>query len=126
MQDDNPAPTQLGSLAERLSVVLEKEFEALQARDIEVLEGAQKEKVHLLNQIADGWSLLQDEKNAESSNNNDAHLREILISCKRKHVRNDIMLRRQIEEVKSILNTLTMQTKSQTQEVYNKLGKLID
>lgn len=126
MQDDNPAPTQLGSLAERLSVVLEKEFEALQARDIEVLEGAQKEKVHLLNQIADGWSLLQDEKNAESSNNNDARLREILISCKRKHVRNDIMLRRQIEEVKSILNTLTMQTKSQTQEVYNKLGKLID
>ena len=126
MQDDNPAPTQLGSLAERLTVVLEKEFEALQARDIEVLEGAQKEKVHLLNQIADGWSLLQDEKNAESSNNNDARLREILISCKRKHVRNDIMLRRQIEEVKSILNTLTMQTKSQTQEVYNKLGKLID
>ena len=126
MQDDNPAPTQLGSLAERLTVVLEKEFEALQARDIEVLEGAQKEKVHLLNQIADGWSLLQDEKNAESSNNNNARLREILISCKRKHVRNDIMLRRQIEEVKSILNTLTMQTKSQTQEVYNKLGKLID
>ena len=57
--------------------VLEKEFEALQARDIEVLEGAQSEKVHLLNQIADGWSLLQDEKNTESSNNNDAHLREI-------------------------------------------------
>ena len=126
MQDDNPATTQLGALAERLSIVLEKEFEALQARDIEVLEGAQKEKVHLLNQIADGWSLLQDEKNAESSNNNDARLREILISCKRKHIRNDIMLRRQIEEVKSILNTLTMQTKSQTQEVYNKLGKLID
>ena len=126
MQDDNPATTQLGALAERLSIVLEKEFEALQARDIEVLEGTQSEKVHLLNQIADGWSLLQDEKNAESSNNNDAHLREILISCKRKHVRNDIMLRRQIEEVKSILNTLTMQTKSQTQEVYNKLGKLID
>ena len=126
MHDDNPATTQLGSLAELLSIVLEKEFEALQARDIEVLEGAQSEKVRLLNQIADGWSLLQDEKNAESSNNNDAHLREILISCKRKHVRNDIMLRRQIEEVKSILNTLTMQTKSQTQEVYNKLGKLID
>ena len=126
MRDDNPDTTQLGSSAERLSIVLEKEFEALQARDIEVLEGAQKEKVHLLNQIADGWSLLQDEKNAESSNNNDAHLREILISCKRKHVRNDIMLRRQIEEVKSILNTLTMQTKSHTQEVYNKLGKLID
>jgi len=126
MQDDNPATTQLGTLAERLSIVLEKEFEALQARDTEVLEGAQSEKVRLLNQIADGWSLLQDENNAESSNNNDAHLREILISCKRKHVRNDIMLRRQIEEVKSILNTLTMQTKSQTQEVYNKLGKLID
>jgi flagellar biosynthesis/type III secretory pathway chaperone len=126
MQDDNPATTQLGNLAELLSIVLEKEFEALQARDIEVLEGTQSEKVLLLNQIADGWSLLQDEKNAESSNNNDAHLREILISCKRKHVRNDIMLRRQIEEVKSILNTLTMQTKSHTQEVYNKLGKLID
>ena len=126
MRDDNPDTTQLVSSAERLSIVLEKEFEALQARDIEALEGAQSEKVRLLNQIADGWSLLQDEKNTESSNNNDAHLREILISCKRKHVRNDIMLRRQIEEVKSILNTLTMQTKSQTQEVYNKLGKLID
>ena len=126
MHDDNPATTQLGSLAERLSIVLEKEFEALQARDTEVLEGAQSEKVRLLNQIADGWSLLQDEKNAESSSNNDAYLREILISCKRKHVRNDIMLRRQIEEVKSILNTLTMQTKSHSQEVYNKLGKLID
>ena len=126
MRDDNPDTTQLGSSAERLSIVLEKEFEALQARDIEALEGAQSEKVRLLNQIADGWSLLQDEKNTESSNNNDAHLREVLISCKRKHVRNDIMLRRQIEEVKSILNTLTMQTKSQTQEVYNKLGKLID
>ena len=83
MRDDNPDTTQLGSSAERLSIVLEKEFEALQARDIEALEGAQSEKVRLLNQIANGWSLLQDQKNTESSNNNDAHLREVLISCKR-------------------------------------------
>ena len=126
MHDDKPATTQLANLAERLAFVLEKEFEALQARDIETLEGAQSEKVRLLNQIADGWSLLQSEKDTESSNNNEAHLRELLISCKQKHVRNDIMLRRQIEEVKSILSTLTMQKKGQTQEVYNKLGKLID
>ena len=120
------ASAQLANLAELLSAVLEKEFEALQTRDIETLENAQSEKVRLLNQIASDWSILQDAKNTDSTNDNEAHLRELLISCKQKHARNDIMLRRQIEEVKSILNTLTMQTKSPTQEVYNKLGKLID
>ena len=64
MRDDNPDTTQLGSSAERLSIVLEKEFEALQARDIEALEGAQSEKVRLLNQMPSSWSL-QDEKNTD-------------------------------------------------------------
>ena len=126
MHDYKPATTQLANLAERLAFVLENEFKALQARDVKTLEDAQSEKVRLLNQIADGWSLLQSAKDTDPSNSNEAHLRELLISCKQKHVRNDIMLRRQIEEVKSILSTLTMQTKGQTQEVYNKLGKLLD
>ena len=126
MYKDQPATTQLASLAERLSAVLEKEFEALRTRDIETLEDAQSEKVHLLDQIADGWSIMQDTKNTDPTSDNEAHLRDLLLSCKQKHARNDIMLRRQIEEVKAILSTLTMQKKSQAQEVYNKLGKLID
>lgn len=126
MYKDQPATTQLASLAERLSAVLEKEFEALRTRDIETLEDAQSEKVHLLDQIADGWSIMQDTKNTNPTSDNEAHLRDLLLSCKQKHARNDIMLRRQIEEVKAILSTLTMQKKSQAQEVYNKLGKLID
>jgi flagellar biosynthesis/type III secretory pathway chaperone len=126
MYDNKSAPTRLASLAEQLSFVLEKEFEALQVRDIEKIENAQSEKVRLLNQIADEWSTQQDVKNTDSQNNNDAHLRELLLSCKQKHARNDIILRRQIEEVKSILTTLTTQTKNQSHEVYNKLGKLID
>ena len=126
MHDNKSASTQLASLAEHLSFVLEKEFEALKVRDIETIENAQSEKVRLLNQIADQWSTQQDAKKTDSQSDNDADLRELLLSCKQKHARNDIILRRQIEEVKSILTTLTTQTKNQSHEVYNKLGKLID
>ncbi len=106
--------------------MLEKEFAALQIRDIESLEAAQSEKVLLLSQISEGWDSLHSAQGKASATDSDAALKALLISCKEKHARNDIILRRQIEEVRTVLNTLTMQTKNQTQEVYNKLGKLID
>ena len=124
MPKDELANLPLAELAERLSLVLDNEFGALKVRDIEALETAQTEKVALLDKIATEWSE-QRANPGEASSSDNASLPEVLKTCKEKHARNDIILRRQIEEVRSILNALTLQTSNKAQEVYNKLGKLI-
>ena len=124
MPKDELADLPLTELVEQLSLVLDNEFGALKIRDIEALESAQAEKVALLDKIATEWS--QQRSNPDEASSSDtASLPERLKACKEKHARNDIILRRQIEEVRSILNALTHQTSNKAQEVYNKLGKLI-
>ena len=112
----------LAELGERLSAVLEKEFSALVDKDLDLLESLQTQKIELLTQVESTWQGF----NPETSSEQDAleSVRVLMADCKDKHIRNDLLLRRQMETVKSLLTTLTSQSAEQFGNVYNKLGRM--
>ena len=111
----------LTELGERLSVVLDKEFEALAQKNLPLLESLQSQKVELLSEIESSW------KNAPDLDKDDSSFKEVrslIETCREKHIRNDILLRKQIDEVQALIGTLTSQTSGNYGNVYNKLGKI--
>ena len=111
----------LTELGERLSVVLDKEFEALAQKNLALLESLQSQKVELLSEIESSWKNSPDLDKDRSSFE---EIRSLIEACREKHIRNDILLRKQIDEVQALIGTLTSQTSGNYGNVYNKLGKI--
>ena len=111
----------LTALGERLSVVLDKEFEALSQKNLALLESLQSQKVELLSEIEVSW------KNSPDLDKDESFFKEVrslIETCREKHIRNDILLRKQIDEVQALIGTLTSQTSGNYGNVYNKLGRI--
>jgi flagellar biosynthesis/type III secretory pathway chaperone len=126
MVDESKALDDLANLAERLDHALENEFSALKLKNVELIERCQREKIGLLEDIASKWDSLPSEVKGNNEPNAEMdRARAILKGCKTKHQRNDILLRRQIDDVKTLLNALTSQKNSTSSSTYNKLGKII-
>ena len=111
----------LAELGERLSIILDKEFEALAQKSIPLLESLQSQKVELLSEIESSWKNSPDLDKDDSSFE---QIRSLIETCREKHIRNDILLRKQIDEVQTLIGTLTSQTSGNYGNVYNKLGKI--
>ena len=111
----------LTEMGERLVVVLDKEFEALAQKNLPLLESLQSQKVALLSEIETSWKNSQE---LDKDDNSLQDLRSLIETCREKHIRNDILLRKQIDEVKALISTLTSQTSGNYGNVYNKLGKI--
>lgn len=122
MNEESQTIKLLANLGERLSAVLEKEFSALVEKNLDLLESLQLQKVDLLSQIETAWQGYDIEMASEQ----DAlqEVRVLMSECKDKHIRNDLLLRRQMETVKNLLATLTSQSADQFGDVYNKLGRM--
>ena len=122
MIDVSATEEQLTSLGERLAGVLDKEFAALTEKNIFVLEDLQLEKIDLLSQIEALWQ-------ASKASVGDQHelfekSKQAIEECRDRHIRNEILLGKQIEQVKALLATLTTQSSNNFTNVYDKLGKL--
>ncbi len=111
----------LTELGERLQAVLDKEFEALAQKNLPLLESLQSQKVDLLSEIESSWKKSPDLDKDDSSFK---EVRSLIETCREKHIRNDILLRKQIDEVQALIGTLTSQTSGNYGNVYNKLGKI--
>ena len=117
-----PATYQLlTELGERLSLVLDKEFEALAQKNLPLLESLQSQKVELLSEIESSWKNSPD---LDKDGSSFEEIRSLIEACREKHIRNDILLRKQIDEVQALIGTLTSQTSGNYGNVYNKLGKI--
>ncbi len=113
--------TLLTELGERLSIVLDKEFEALAQKNLPLLESLQSQKVELLSEIEGSWKASPE---LDKNDNSFQGVRSLIETCREKHIRNDILLRKQIDEVQALIGTLTSQTSDNYGNVYNKLGKI--
>ena len=111
----------LTELGERLSLVLDNEFEALAKKNLPFLESLQGQKVELLSEIENSWRNSPDIDKDDSSFGD---IRSLIETCREKHIRNDILLRKQIDEVQALIGTLTSQSSGNYGNVYNKLGKI--
>ncbi len=124
--EDTPALKHLRELGEDLSRVLDSEFDALNSRDVSALEDYQTQKVTLLDEVLKAWGKLPKGDNSDEYTKKKVDdMRILLRSCKQKHERNDIVLRKQIEEVKLLLENLLNQKHKTPSDVYNKMGKII-
>jgi len=112
----------LTELGERLTAVLEKEFSALVEKNLDLLESLQSQKVALLTEIEQTWQGFNTETIADQTALE--AVRALMADCKDKHIRNDLLLRRQMETVKTLLATLTSQSAERFGDVYNKLGRI--
>ena len=111
----------LTALGERLSAVRDKEFEALKKKNLPLLESLQSQKVELLSEIESSW---KDSPGLDKDDSSFGEIRSLIETCREKHIRNDILLRKQIDEEQALIGTLTSQSSGNYGNVYNKLGKI--
>ena len=108
--------------ANELRKLLELEFEALKLQKLSEIESIQEKKIPILEYLnADSIKANVKETSGEP---NWESFKSIISECKSAHRRNEILVNRRIESIKSALNTLTGENKDDELEMYDKLGKL--
>jgi flagellar biosynthesis/type III secretory pathway chaperone len=106
------------ALAERLTRLLETEFEALKARNLEGLEKLAEQREALLTQLL----YLKQTDQARWQSEGFAPVRATLDECQGLHKRNELLLSRQLDAVRQALSTL--RKSSDDADLYDRLGKL--
>jgi flagellar biosynthesis/type III secretory pathway chaperone len=99
-------PTAIQS-AERLAQILDEEFDALKAQNLEAFEQLQGQKVALISNLAQ-VSPPQD----------------LILGCRDRHRRNSLLIQRKLDAIRSALKTLQGADPASSVEVYDRLGRL--
>ena len=108
--------------ANELHKLLELEFEALKLQKLSEIESIQEKKIPILEYLnTDSIKANVKESTGEADWQS---FKSIISECKSAHRRNEILVNRRIESIKSALNTLTGENKDDELEMYDKLGKL--
>ena len=122
------------TLGNQLKGTLEEEFIALSEKNLDHLETVQVRKVSLLESIQAQWP--QDvDTSAEAGTNSDLdtddpsdplwdEARSLLNECKEAHIRNDLLLKRQLEVVRTVLSSLTQRSADNHSALYDKMGRV--
>ena len=114
---------QLSVLSKSLFKLLDEEFELLSGRDFLSVEKIQVQKVEKMQELDILWNSVGSGDLSEDQLVLFDEIRSKLEECKDKHLRNDILLKKQMEITKNLISVLTNRNDLQT-NVYNKLGKL--
>ena len=114
---------QLSVLSKSLFKLLDEEFELLSGRDFLSVEKIQVQKVEKMQELDILWKSLGSSDLSGDQLVLFDEIRSKLEECKDKHLRNDILLKKQMEITKNLISVLTNRNDLQT-NVYNKLGKL--
>ena len=122
------------TLGNQLKSTLEEEFIALSEKNLDRLDSVQIRKVSLLESIQAQWPQDADtgaETNAGSQLDNDEppdplwdEARSLMNECKEAHIRNDLLLKRQLEVVRTVLSSLTQRSADNHTALYDKMGRM--
>ena len=119
------------TLGNQLKRSLEEEFIALTEKNLDHLETVQQRKVDLLQSIQAQWpqeiSSEAAEASAERVDMSDPlwdEARTLLNECKEAHIRNDLLLKRQLEVVRTVLSSLTQRSADNHSALYDKMGRI--
>ncbi len=120
------AITDILALGGRLKTTLEEEFITLSEKNLERLEEVQVRKIELLRELDETWNNAQlsedDAINFEDPLWDEA--RALVNECKEAHIRNDLLLKRQLEVVRTVLSSLTKRSADNQSNLYDKLGRM--
>jgi len=120
------------NLAQELSSILEEEFSVLESKNLEALETIQDRKVIVLQQLDASWANLnakhqKDPEKSVATDNRDSLWEEavaLINACKEAHIRNDLLLKKQLEVVRNVLSALTQKSDKNYGDLYDKLGRM--
>ncbi len=119
------------TLGNQLKSSLEEEFIALTEKNLDHLETVQQRKVELLQSIQAQWpqelsSETEESPTGEVSSSDPLwdEARTLLNECKEAHIRNDLLLKRQLEVVRSVLSSLTQRSADNHSALYDKMGRM--
>ena len=122
------------TLGNQLKSTLEEEFIALSEKNLDRLDSVQSRKVSLLESIQAQWPQDADtgaETSTDSQLNNDEpsdplwdEARSLMNECKEAHIRNDLLLKRQLEVVRTVLSSLTQRSADNHTALYDKMGRM--
>lgn len=122
------------TLGNQLKSALEEEFIALSEKNLDRLDSVQSRKVSLLESIQAQWPQDADtgaETSTDSQLNNDEpsdplwdEARSLMNECKEAHIRNDLLLKRQLEVVRTVLSSLTQRSADNHTALYDKMGRM--
>ena len=121
------------TLGNQLKSTLEEEFIALSEKNLDHLETVQVRKVSLLESIQAQWPQEADTRSEAdaSPSAEDAttdplwdEARTLLNECKEAHIRNDLLLKRQLEVVRTVLSSLTQRSADNHSALYDKMGRM--
>jgi flagellar biosynthesis/type III secretory pathway chaperone len=121
------------TLGNQLKSTLEEEFIALSEKNLNHLETVQVRKVSLLESIQAQWPQEADTRSEADANPSaeDAtadplwdEARTLLNECKEAHIRNDLLLKRQLEVVRTVLSSLTQRSADNHSALYDKMGRM--
>jgi len=112
-------------LASTLETILDREFDVLKSSNLDEFESLQPEKLTILQDLTHTHAVsCFDINDSRHSYKSMADLVEVMESCKNKFQRNDLLINKKIETVKSALNTLRNGSDNRPLELYDKLGML--
>ena len=118
------------TLGNELKVTLEEEFIALGEKNLDHLETVQLRKVELLQSIQTQWPTpaASDDPDAGAIQDTADPLwdeaRTLINECKEAHIRNDLLLKRQLEVVRTVLSSLTQRSEDNHSALYDKMGRM--
>jgi flagellar biosynthesis/type III secretory pathway chaperone len=122
------------TLGNQLKSTLEEEFIALGEKNLDHLETVQVRKVELLQAIQTQWPAhVASDSDSEDADDQDSpdtadplwdEARTLINECKEAHIRNDLLLKRQLEVVRTVLSSLTQRSADNHSALYDKMGRM--
>ena len=111
------------ALVDQLAALLENEFEALKAQDLDQFEELLSGKNHLLSELTriTGVTQLNDADKLGAHWN---EFRTRMMSCRDMHRRNEILILRKLDAIRGALESLNVNDPTSPVEVYDRLGQI--
>ncbi|MBT3709345.1 MAG: hypothetical protein P8P54_04000 [Pseudomonadales bacterium] len=114
----------LSILIESLKTLLDEEFVLLGSKDLDTVESIQERKISLMEELGNLWSsYLEASSGANENLQVKNEFQSKLVDCRDKHIRNDLLLKKQLEITKNLIQVITNRSNDQA-NIYNRLGRI--
>ena len=114
----------LSILIESLKTLLDEEFVLLGSKDLDTVESIQERKINLMEELGNLWSsYLEASSGANETLQVKNEFQSKLVDCRDKHIRNDLLLKKQLEITKNLIQVITNRSNDQA-NIYNRLGRI--
>ncbi len=108
---------------DRLTDLLDEEFNALKEQDLDAFEELLNEKNHILADLSQVTGVRQPE-DADRLGPEWAPFRQRMVICRDMHRRNEILILRKLDAIRGALESLNVNDPTSPVEVYDRLGQI--